>query len=78
VRHLTQGASAQIAMHLAQVTVLSLMSVTELRRGPQYSMTSTSLWLHSALHAAASQLERVTRMALSVAGVPAAPGDAGA
>ena len=51
-----------------QVTVLSLTSVTGLLRGPQYAMTSTSFWLHSALHAAASQLVRVTRTALSIGG----------
>ena len=60
-----------------QVTVLSLTTVTGLLRGPQYAMTSTSFWLHSALHAAASQLERVTRTAPSVAGDAAVPGGPG-
>lgn len=62
---------------LAQVTVRSLIRVTGLLRGPQYAITSTSFWLHSALQAAASQLERVTRIALSGAGDAAMPGGPG-
>jgi hypothetical protein len=62
---------------LGQVTVLSLIRVTGILRGPQYPIRSTSFWLHSALHAAAVQSRRITRMAFSatpadVAG-PSAP-----
>ena len=69
--------SGLVGAPLAQVTVLSLTRVTGLLRGPQYAMTSTSFWLHSALHAAASQLERVTRMVLSLAIVAGGPGGPG-
>jgi hypothetical protein len=57
---------------LGQVTVLSLMKVTGILRGPQYPVTSTSFWLHSPLHAAAVQSRRITRMAFSA--TPAGPG----
>ena len=46
-----------VAATLGQVTVLSLMKVTAVLRGPQYPITSTSFWLHSALHAAARAVE---------------------
>jgi hypothetical protein len=52
---------------LGQVTVLSLIRVTGILRGPQYPITSTSFWLHSPLHAAAVQSRRITRMAFSAA-----------
>ena len=39
-----------VAVTLGQVTVLSLMKVTGILRGPQYPITSTSFWLHSPLH----------------------------
>ena len=60
-----------VAASLGQVTVLSLIKVTGILRGPQYPITSTSFWLHSPLHAAAVQSRRITRMAFS-----AAPGGA--
>src|SRR5262249_3260301 len=56
-----------------QVTVLSLTRVTALLRGPQYATIRTSSSLHSPLHVAAWQLERMTRSALSL--VPAAAPD---
>jgi hypothetical protein len=63
-----------VAAALGQVTVLSLIKVTGLLRGPQYPITSTSFWLHSPLHAAAVQSRRITRMAFSAAaGGPAGP-----
>src|SRR5437870_8086181 len=52
---------------LGQVTVLSLIKVTGILRGPQYPITSTSSWLHSPLHAAAVQSRRITRIAFSAA-----------
>jgi len=62
---------------LGQVTVLSLIRVTGILRGPQYPIRSTSFWLHSALHAAAVQSRRITRMAFSAtpagAAGPSAP-----
>jgi hypothetical protein len=59
---------------LGQVTVLSLIKVTGILRGPQYPITSTSFWLHSPLHVAAVQSRRITRMAFSAApGGPAGP-----
>src|SRR6266568_2197700 len=64
-----------VAAPLGQVTVLSLIKVTGLLRGPQYPMTSTSSWLHSPLHAAAVQSRRITRIAFSAGpGGPAGPG----
>jgi hypothetical protein len=36
-----------VAASLGQMTVLSLIKVTGLLRGPQYPSTSTSFWLHS-------------------------------
>src|SRR5262245_63374028 len=51
---------------LGQVTVLSLTRVTALLRGPQYATIRTSSSLHSPLHVAAWQLERMTRSALSL------------
>jgi hypothetical protein len=63
-----------VAACLGQVTVLSLIKVTGLLRGPQYPTTRTSFWLHSPLHAAAVQSRRITRMAFSAApGGPAGP-----
>jgi hypothetical protein len=63
-----------VAASLGQVTVLSLIKVTGILRGPQYPITSTSFWLHSPLHAAAVQSRRMTRMAFSaVPGGPAGP-----
>ena len=44
----------------ASMTDRFVEPVARTRRGPQYSMTSTSFRLHSALRAAASQLERQT------------------
>jgi len=52
-----------------------LTKVTALLRGPQYATISTSSALHSALHVAAWQLERMTRTALSPAAE--APGQGG-
>ena len=60
---------------LGHVTVRSLTKVTALLRGPQYATISTSSSLHSALHVAAWQLERMTRTALSPAAE--APGQGG-
>ena len=51
-----------VAATLGHVTVLSLMKVTGILRGPQYPITSTSFWLHSPLHAAAVQSRRITRI----------------
>jgi hypothetical protein len=63
-----------VAASLGQVTVLSLIKVTGILRGPQYPITSTSFWLHSPLHAAPVQSRRITRMAFSaVPGGPAGP-----
>src|SRR5215475_2011948 len=63
-----------VAASLGQVTVLSLIKVTGILRGPQYPITSTSFWLHSPLHAAAVQSRRMTRIAFSAApGGPAGP-----
>ena len=64
-----------VAATLGQVTALSLMKVTGILRGPKYPIRSTSFWLHSALHAAAVQSRRITRMAFSTtpAAGPAAP-----
>jgi len=61
-----------VAAPLGQVTVLSLMKVTAVLRGPQYPITSTSVWLHSPLHAAPVQSRRTTRVAFSA--VPGGPG----
>jgi hypothetical protein len=61
-----------VAAPLGQVTVLSLMKVTAVLRGPQYPITSTSFWLHSPLHAAPVQSRRTTRVAFSA--VPGGPG----
>jgi hypothetical protein len=57
---------------VGHVIALSLIRVTGPLRGPQYAFTSTSFWLHSALQAVGSQLERMTRMAASAAD-PAEP-----
>jgi hypothetical protein len=63
-----------VAATLGQVTVLSLMKVTGILRGPQYPITSTSFWLHSPLHACPVQSRRTTRIAFSAAlGRPAGP-----
>jgi hypothetical protein len=68
---MTRGLVPAILRH---VTVLSLIKVTGILRGPQYPITSTSFWLHSPLHAAAVQSKRITRMAFSAApGGPAGP-----
>jgi hypothetical protein len=66
--------SGLVGVPLAHVTVLSFTSVTGLLRGRQDAMTSTSSWLHSALHADASQLARVTRTAELVLGDAVGPG----
>jgi len=65
------------AVPLGQVTVLSLTKVTALLRGPQYATISTSSALHSALHVAAWQLERMTRTALSPAAEASGQGGPG-
>jgi len=62
-----------VAAPLGQVAVLSLTRVTALLRGPQYATIRTSSSLHSPLHVAAWQLERMTRSAFSL--VPAAAPD---
>ena len=61
-----------MAAPLRQVTVLSLTRVTALLRGPQYATIRTSSSLHSPLHVAAWQFERMTRTALSPAAEAAA------
>jgi hypothetical protein len=40
-----------VAASLGQVTVLSLIRVTGILRGPHYPIRSTSFWLHSPRHA---------------------------
>src|SRR5262249_61034935 len=62
---------------LGQVTVLSLTRVTALLRGPQYATIRTSSSLHSPLHVAAWQLERMTRSALSLVAAAAPDGPGG-
>ena len=62
---------------LGHVTVRSLTKVTALLRGPQYATISTSSALHSALHVAAWQLERMTRTALSPAAEASGQGGPG-
>src|SRR5262249_18529197 len=50
----------------------SLTSVTALLRGPQYAVTSTSSWLHAAVHALVPQSIRTTRSVFAAA-EPAGP-----
>src|SRR6266700_3449818 len=45
----------------------SLTSVTALLRGPQYAVTSTSSWLHAAVHALVPQSIRTTRSVFTAA-----------
>jgi hypothetical protein len=54
----------------------SLTSVTALLRGPQYAVTSTSSWLHAAVHALVPQSMRTTRSVFAAAepAGPEAPG----
>src|SRR5204863_9303146 len=59
------------------LTVLSLTKVAARLRGPQYATISTSSSLHSALHVAAGQLERMTRSAPSPAAEAARQGRPG-
>jgi len=66
-----------VAAPLRQVTVLSLTRVTALLRGPQYATIRTSSSLHSPLHVAARQSERMTRTALSPAAEAAGQGGPG-
>jgi len=66
-----------VAAPLGQVTVLSLTWVTARLRGPQYATIRTSSSLHSPLHVAASQLERMTRGALSLVAAAAPDGPGG-
>jgi hypothetical protein len=61
-----------VAEPLGQLTVLSFTTMTPLLRAPQYPTTRTSFWLHSPLHAAATQSTRITRIASSA--TPGGPG----